>query len=98
MTNYFKIYLGSKKGITKKIAKTKEEVMEILEQAKKEGFKNYMVIKRIKSNTDVTIGQGSFSRECKVSFIESLDTDWRIVGANVVDWNKYKKAKEDEER
>lgn len=98
MTNYFKVYLGSKKGITKRIAKTKAEVMKILEQAKKEGFKNYIVIKRIKPNTDITIGQGSFTRECKVSFIEDLDTDWRIVGANVVDWDKYKKAKEGEER
>ena len=98
MTNYFKVYLGSKKGITKRIAKTKAEVLEILEQAKKEGFIDYTVIKRIKPNTDVPIGHGMFYKECKVSFVESLDTDWRIVGANVVDWDKYKKAKEGEER
>lgn len=98
MTNYFKVYLGSRKGITKKIAKTKAEVMEILEQAKKEGYINYTVIKRIKPNTDVPIGQGNFIKECKVSYVDGLDTDWRIVGANVVDWDKYKKAKEGEER
>lgn len=98
MTNYFKIYLSSKEGITKRIATNKAEVMLILEQAKKEGFMNYTVIKRIKQDTDVPIGYGVFSKECKVSFVESLDTDWRIVGANLVDWNKYKKAKEGEER
>ena len=35
MTNYFKVYLGSKKNIVKKIAKNKAEVMQILEQGKK---------------------------------------------------------------
>lgn len=38
------------------------------------------------------------SQECKVVYVDGLDTDWRVVGANVVNWDKYKKAKEDEER
>ncbi len=96
MTNYFKVYLGSKNGITKKIAKNKAEVMEILEQSKKEGYMNYTVIKRIKPNTDVPIGYGSFTKECKVSFVDNLETDWRVVGTNVVDYKKYKEIEEEE--
>lgn len=96
MTNYFKVYLGSKKGITKKIAKNKTEVMQILEQAKKEGYSNYTVIKRIKPNTDIPIGYGSFTKECKVSFVDNLETDWRIVGYNVVNYKKYKENEEEE--
>ncbi len=96
MTNYFKIYLGSKNGTTKKIAKNKAEVMKILEQAKKEEYMNYTVIKRIKPNTDVPIGYGSFTKECKVSFVDNLETDWRVVGFNVVNYSKYKEIEEEE--
>lgn len=99
MTSYFKVYLTSKTGkISKRIAKDKAEVMRILEQAKKEGFVSYTVSKRIKPKTDVTIGYGAFYKECKVRFVENLDVDWRVVGQNVVDWDKYKKAKEGEEK
>ena len=99
MTNYFKVYLTSKTGkVSKRIAKDKAEVMEILKQAKKEGFIDYSVVKRIKPKTDIAIGYGAFYKECKVTFVDRLDVDWRVVGENVVDWNKYKKAKEGEER
>lgn len=99
MTQYFKIYLTSRTGkISKRIAKDKAEVMEILKKAKKEGFLSYTVSKRIKPKTDVAIGYGAFYKECKVTFVDRLDIDWRVVGQNVVDWDKYKKAKEDEER
>ena len=99
MTNYFKIYLTSKTGkVSKRIAKDKAEVMEILKQARKEGFIDYSVVKRIKPRTDIAIGYGAFYKECKVTFVDRLDVDWRVVGENVVDWNKYKKAKEGEEK
>ena len=98
MTNYFKVYLKSKQGYQKVIAKNKAEVINILNQANKEGFMSYLIIKRIKPNTDVPIARGDFSKECKVTYVDGLDTDWRVVGANVVNWDKYKKAKEDEER
>lgn len=99
MTSYFKVYLTSKTGkVSKRIAKDKAEVMRILEQAKKEGFVSYTVSKRIKPKTDVAIGTGAFYKECKVRFVENLDIDWRVVGQNVVDWDKYKKAKEGENR
>lgn len=98
MTNYFKVYLTSKKSRQCVIAKNKAEVINILNQANKEGFMSYLIIKRIKPNTDVPIARGDFSKECKVVYVDGLDTDWRVVGANVVDWDKYKKAKEDEER
>ena len=98
MTNYFKVYLKSKQGYQKVIAKNKAEVIRILNQANKERFMSYLIIKRIKPNTDVPIAQGNFSKECKVVYVDGLDTDWRVVGVNVVDWDKYKKAKEGEER
>ena len=98
MTNYFKVYLTSKKSRQCIIAKNKAEVIRILNQANKEGFMSYLIIKRIKPNTDVPIARGNFSKECKVVYVDGLDTDGRIVGANGMNWDKYKKAKEDEER
>ena len=97
MTNYFKVYLTSKNGRQKVIAKNKAEVIKILNQAKKEGYMSYLIIKRIK-DTDVPIARGNLYKECKVKYVDGLDTDWRVVGANVVNWDKYKKAKEGEER
>lgn len=98
MTNYFKVYLTSKNGRQCVIAKNKAEVIKILNNANKEGFMSYLIIKRIKPSTDVPIARGSFSKECKVVYVDGLDTDWRVVGANVVNWDKYKKVKEEEER
>lgn len=98
MTNYFKVYLTSKNGRQCVVAKNKAGVINVLNNANKEGFMSYLIIKRIKPNTDVPIARGDFSKECKVVYVDGLDTDWRIVGANVVDWDKYKKAKEGEER
>ena len=99
MTNYFKVYLTSKTGkVSKRIAKDKAEVMEILKQAKKEGFIDYSVVKRIKPRTDIAIGYGAFYKECKVTFVDRLDVDWRVVGENVVDWDKFKKHLEGGER
>ena len=89
----------SKTGkISKKIAKDKTEVIEILKQARKEGFIDYSVVKRIKPKTDIPIGSGTFYTECRVTFVENLEVDWRVVGQNVVNWDKYKKAKVDGER
>ena len=96
MTNYFKVYLTGRKGRIKVIAKNKAEVLKILNQANKEGFMSYLIVKRIKPPTDVTIARGNFSKECKVVYVDGLDTDWRVVGANVVNWDKYKKHKENE--
>lgn len=99
MTQYFKVYLTSKTGkISKRIAKDKTEVMEILKKAKKEGFLEYSVVKRIKPNTDIPIGSGTFYTECRVTFVENLEVDWRVVGQNVVNWDKFKKHLEGEER
>ena len=97
MTNYYKVYLTSTKGRQCVVAKNKAGVINVLNNANKEGFMSYLIIKRIK-DTDIPIARGNFSKECKVKYVDGLDTDWRIVGANVVNWDKYKKAKEDEER
>ena len=97
MTNYFKVYLTSKNGRQCVTARNKAGVINVLNNANKEGFESYLIIKRIK-DTDVTIARGMFSKECKVVYVDGLDTDWRIVGNMVVNWDKYKKAKGDEER
>lgn len=96
MTNYFKVYLTSKKSRQCVIAKNKAQVINILNQANKEGFMSYLIIKRIKPSTDVPIARGDFSKECKVVYVDGLDTDWRVVGANVVNWDKYKENEEEE--
>lgn len=99
MTQYFKVYLTSRTGkISKRIAKDKTEVMDILKKAKKEGFLEYSVVKRIKPNTDIPIGSGTFYTECRVTFVENLEVDWRVVGQNVVNWDKFKKHLEGENR
>lgn len=97
MTNYFKVYLTSTKGRQCVVARNKAGVINVLNNANKEGFISYLIIKRIK-DTDVPIARGNFSKECKVTYVDGLDIDWRIVGGNVVNWDKYKKAKEGEER
>ena len=96
MTNYFKVYLTSKNGRQKVIAKNKAEVIKILNQAQKEEYMSYLIIKRIKPSTDVSIARGNFSKECKVTYVDGLDTDWRVVGANVVNYSKYKENEEEE--
>ena len=96
MTNYFKVYLTSKKSRQCVIAKNKAQVINILNQANKEGFMSYLIIKRIKPSTDVPIARGDFSKECKVVYVDGLDTDWRVVGANVVNYSKYKENEEEE--
>ena len=98
MTNYFKVYLTSKNGRQCVVAKNKIGVINVLNNAIKEHYLSYLIIKCIKGNTDIPIARGDFSKECKVVYVDGLDTDWRVVGANVVNWDKYKKAKEDEER
>ena len=97
MTNYFKVYIKPKEKEYKRIiVKTKEEVMSVLQQAQSRGFERYLIIKRIKQGTDVPIARGTFDKECKVVYVDGLDTDWRIVGANVVNFKKYKEYKEEE--
>ena len=96
MTNYFKVYLTSTKGRQCVVAKNKAEVIKILNQAQKEEYISYLIIKRIKPSTDVPIGRGNFSKECKVTYVDGLDTDWRVVGANVVNYSKYKENEEEE--
>ena len=95
MTNYFKVYLKSKQGYQKVIARNKAGVINVLNNANKEGFISYLIIKRIK-DTDVPIARGNFSKECKVVYVDGLDTDWRVVGDNVVNYSKYKENEEEE--
>ena len=97
MTNYFKVYLTSSKGRLCVVAKNKIGVINVLNNAIKEHYLSYLIVKCIKG-TDIPIARGNLYKECKVKYVEGLDTDWRIVGQNVVNWDKYKKAKEGEER
>lgn len=97
MTNYYKVYLTSTKGRQCVIAKNKAGVINVLNNAIKEHYLSYLIVKRIKG-TDIPIARGNLYKECKVKYIDGLDTDWRIVGNMVVNWDKYKKAKEGEDR
>lgn len=97
MTNYYKVYLTSTKGRQCVVAKNKIGVINVLNNALKEHYLSYLIIKCIKG-TDIPIARGNLYKECKVKYVDGLDTDWRIVGNMVVNWDKYKKAKEDEER
>lgn len=98
MSSYFKVYLTSTKGRECVVARNKAGVINVLNNAIKEHYLSYIIVKCIEGNTDVPIARGNFSKECKVTYVDGLDTDWRVVGANVVNWDKYKKAKGDEER
>ena len=33
--------------------------------------------------------------ECKVVYVDGLDTDWRVVGYRVVDYKRYKENEEE---
>lgn len=96
MTNYFKIYLTSTKGRQCVVAKNKIGVINVLNNAIKEHYLSYLIIKCIKGNADIPIARGNLYKECKVKYVDGLDTDWRIVGANVVNYSKYKENEEEE--
>ena len=95
MTNYFKVYLISTKGRQCVVAKNKAGVINVLNNAIKEHYLSYLIVKCIKG-TDIPIARGNLYKECKVKYVEGLDTDWRIVGANVVNYSKYKENEEEE--
>ena len=97
MTNYFKVYLtdyGSGKTI-KVIVKTPNEVRKLINQVKNG---KYQVIKRIKGGTDVPVGLGFVSNGARRVLNDHIDTDYRVVGNNVVDYSGYKKAQEEKDR
>ena len=95
MTNYFKVYLTSTKGRLCVVAKNKAGVINVLNNAIKEHYLSYLIVKCIKG-TDIPIARGNLYKECKVKYVDGLDTDWRIVGANVVNYSKYKENEEEE--
>ena len=98
MNKFFKVYLKEKdKGWKRKDIKTSSEVKEILRKAQEDGYERYLIVKRIEQQTDIPIAHGFFSKECKVVEVDNLDVDWRVVGTNVVLWDKYKERKEREE-
>lgn len=97
MTNYFKVYItdyGSGKTI-KTIVKTPNEVRKLINQVNNG---KYQVIKRIKGGTDVPVGLGFVSNGAKRVLNDHIDTDYRVVERNVVDYGGYKKAQEEKER
>lgn len=95
MTNYFKVYLKGNKGTQRYIFKKKEEVIAFINKANKLDYYSYLIIKRLKQGTDVTIDRGTFDKTKDKIFIKNLDKDWRVVDNMVVDWSKYKKHKEE---
>ncbi len=103
MTNYFKVYLQRKDGsYFKQIVKSKEEVRKIIDNTEAMNYYKYIVVRRIKGNTDIPVASGYFSKEVKVVVVDNLETDYKIVAGQVVIDNQGKlikeKNKEEEER
>ena len=93
MTNYFKVYVTDfKSGKTVKIiVKTPNEVRKIINQVNNG---KYQVIKRIKGSTDVPVALGWVSNGARKVLNDHIDTDYRIVGRNVVEYKKNEKENE----
>lgn len=97
MTNYFKVYITNyDNGKTGKVVvKTSQEVREIIGRLKNG---RYQVVKRIKQSTDVPVALGSVHNGVQRVLSDQLDVDYRIVGNNVVDYTRYKKAQEEKDK
>lgn len=97
MTNYYIVRVKPRKSSWKiKKVKTAEEAQEILKKAKSLHYERYTVSKRLKNpSTDVPLVSGYFSDECQVVEVEDLEVDYRIVGQNVVIYDKYIKAQKE---
>lgn len=97
MTNYFKVYITNfDNGKTAKVVvKTSQEVREIIGRLKNG---KYQVVKRIKESTDVPVALGSVHNGVRRVLSDQLDVDYRVVGNNVVDYARYKKAQEEKDR
>ena len=67
MTNYFKVYLTSKNGRQCVVAKNKAGVINVLNNAIKEHYLSYLIVKCIKG-TDIPIARGNLYKECKVLY------------------------------
>ena len=96
MKNYFKVYLRQKSQGWERIdIRTPSKVEELLEWAKKDGYERYLVVKTIEQQTDIILMHGFFWKECNVIKVDRLKQDWRVVGKNVVLWDKYKEREEE---
>ena len=97
MTNYFKVYITNYDNgkSAKVVVKTSQEVREIIGRLKNG---KYQVVKRIKQGTDVPVALGSVHNGVRRVLSDQLDTDYRVVGNNVVDYTRYKKVQEDKDR
>lgn len=96
MTNYFKIYLKPRKGNWRKeVAKTPEEVRKILQKASLMNYERYSIVKRLKGRTDMPIANGYFSEKCQVVEVDNLETDYRVVGQNVVIYDRYMQSQKE---
>lgn len=97
MTNYFKVYITNfdNNKTAKIVVKTPQEVREIIGRLKNG---KYQVVKRIKQSTDVPVALGSIHNGVRRVLSDQLDVDYRVVGTNVVDYTRYKKAQEEKDR
>ena len=86
MTNYYKLYVTSSKGNTSK-SKYKWS-SEVRREIRKIRDGSYIVIKRIKGSTDVPVGRGYWNGKELVICDDRLDVDYRVVGANVIEYHE----------
>ena len=49
---------------------------------------SYIVIKRIKGNADIPVGRGYWNGKELVICDDRLDVDYRVVGANVIEYHE----------
>lgn len=105
MTNHFILDIRNKNyKIKSVVVKTPEQVLKIVNEAKKRGCMSCLIRKFIKPRTSFAIAFVDFSKFSKDEEINipQLYADWRIIDGNVVDWNIYqrnlKKKREKKER
>lgn len=56
------------------------------------------LLKELKGGTDVPVGLGFVSNGARRVLNDHIDTDYRVVGNNVVDYTRYQKAQEEKDR
>lgn len=89
MTNCFTVYVRNKNYKMKSVVvKTPEQVLKIVNEAKRRGCMSCLIQKSIKPNTSFVVAFVDFSKDEEIN-IPQLYADWRIIDGMVVDWNVY---------
>lgn len=89
MTNCFIVDVRNKNYKIKSVeVKTPEQVLKIVNEAKRRGCRSCLIRKFIKPRTSFVIAFVDFSKNEEIN-IPQLYADWRTIDGMVVDWNVY---------